>query len=240
MISPMTHRATILSGRHPRPHARQQTAAQADADRLYAAVGKVLEDYEQVAALLPEPQGKPKLGTIGRHAPESSEPWQGEAASVYWSIHFGARRLEDAVRTDIGLSPHEPVRGGSDGNTVDALRAIRNAATTMTAGMLHTCVRRVEGWHTAIMRMTDIDQADTWVPVPRQPGHLPPTCPYCTNFTLRMSTGREIVRCFNPPCRDGDGKRPVARMERGRLTGDGMLVFGDQTVVHYREEAQTV
>jgi hypothetical protein len=55
-------------------------------------------------------------------------------------------------------------------------------------------------------------------------------------FTLRMAVRREIVRCFNPACRDNDGHAPVARMERGRLTGDGMLVFADTTVVHYREE----
>jgi hypothetical protein len=55
-------------------------------------------------------------------------------------------------------------------------------------------------------------------------------------FTLRMAVRREIVRCFNPACRDNDGLAPVARMERGRLTGDGMLVFADTTVVHYREE----
>jgi hypothetical protein len=233
----MAHRVNVRSGSHPRPKARQSTTDQADADRLTAAVGDILKSLADVAALLPEPSGRPQTGTIGRHAPESSEPWQGAAAAVYWTIHFGARQLEDVCRADIGLPPQDPARGGSAANTDDALRAVASTAPTMTAGALNAARRRVEAWLTAIQQIPDIDLADTWVPVPRQPGSLPPTCPYCTTFSLRMAPARQVVRCFNPPCRDTDDRPPVARMENG-LSG-GVLVFGDGQVVHYREEAQT-
>lgn len=238
MILTMGHRVDVRSGSHPRPHARKATADQADADRLRTACTGVRDALALVAALLPEPQGRPQTGTIGRHAPESSEPWQGEAASVYWTVHFGARQLEDTCRADIGLPPLHPGRGGSSANTDAALRAIADTAPTMTTGTLTHTRRKVEGWLTAIEQIPDIDLADTWNPVPRQPGALPPVCPYCHTFALRMATARQLVRCFNPPCRDTDDRPPVARMETG-LSG-GVLVFGDGLVVHYREEAQTL
>lgn len=217
----------------------QPTDARADADaaRLTAACTDVRKSLADVAALLPEQQGKPRVGTIGRHPPESAEPWQGEAAAAYWTIHFGARNVEDVCREHVGLPPLRPRRGGSSANTDEALRMIANCAPTLPADILRAVRARVEKWATMIEQLSDIDLADVWVPVPRQPGALPPACPYCTLFTLRMTVRREIVRCFNPACRDADGRPPIARMERGRLTGDGMLVFADQTVVHYRGEA---
>lgn len=218
---------------------QQSDAASADAARLTAACTDVRDALHQVAALLPEPHGKPRSGTIGRHAPESAEPWRGEAAAVYWNIHFGARNLEEACRSDVGLPPPGHRRGGSEQNTDEALKRIGDYAPTLSPKFLAAARARVERWARSIDELSDIDQADVWVPVPRQPGALPPACPYCDLFTLRMTVRREIVRCFNPACRDNDGRPPLARMERGRLTGDGMLVFHDQTVVHYREAAKT-
>lgn len=222
-----------------RMHNREQQTdvASADAARLTTACTDVRKALPDVRALLPEPQGRAKTGTIGRHPPESSEPWQGTAAAVYWNIHFGARNLEDECRAAIGLEPHTPRRGGSSANTDEALRAIAACTTSLDPPMLAAVRRRVESWSTSIYQLPDIDLADLWTPVPRQPGALPPACPYCGLFTLRMTVRREIVRCFNPPCRDADDRPPTARMERGRLTGDGMLVFNDSTVVHYRGEA---
>jgi hypothetical protein len=206
-----------------------------DAQALADAIDAVRLRLNDVAALLPEPQGQPRLGTIGRHTPGGSEPWQGAAAAVYWTIHFGVRRLEEHVRTDIGLEP--ATRGGSATNTREALTAIANAAAAMSPTMLATCRRRAQRWANAIDQLPDIDQADMWVPVPRNPGNLPPACPYCHLFTLRMAVRRGLIRCFNPACRDNNDNPPVARMEQSRLNADGLLVFGDGTVIHYREAA---
>jgi hypothetical protein len=216
---------------------QQQTSGQSDVARLIAACTDVRKSLADVRALLPEPQGRAKVGTIGRHPPDSSEPWQGAAAAVFWTIHAGARRLEDACRADVGIGPVTPPRGGSDTNTDEALLTVSAYASTLTPALLKVARRRAEKWATSIDQLPDIDLADVWTPVPRQPGALPPSCPYCAMFTLRMTVRREIVRCFNPPCRDHEGSPPVARMERGRLTGEGMLVFNDSTVVHYRGEA---
>ncbi|WP_176611825.1 hypothetical protein [Actinomadura sp. WMMB 499] len=37
-------------------------------------------------------------------------------------------------------------------------------------------------------------------------------------------------------CRDGDGARPVARMEIGRFTGTAALVWRDGRTVTYHDE----
>jgi len=193
----------------------------------------------RVRQLLPEPDGSgPQTGTIGRHAPESSEPWQGAAAAVYWTIHFGARRLEDVLRADVGLPPVHPERGGSEANTISALVQISRHGSTCTVGTLKIAIRRVTNWVRAINRLDDHDQAEDWRPLPRVAGTLPPDCPFCQLLTLKMNTRREVVRCFNPTCKDTEGNPPVARMERGRMSGMAQLVFRDGREVDYRELAE--
>ena len=101
------------------------------------------------------------------------------------------------------------------------------------------CIERlgaVARWVSAARRIRDIDEEDAWTPVPRAPGAEPPACPYCRTLSLRMSKAREVVRCFFPGCVDIDGNPTQARMEQGRLGSGGMLVFGDGTVVAYRED----
>ena len=45
-----------------------------------------------------------------------------------------------------------------------------------------------------------------------------------------------MVRCFRPSCTDADGRPTAARMEPGGMTGEGILVFGDDTTMHYRSD----
>jgi hypothetical protein len=49
---------------------------------------------------------------------------------------------------------------------------------------------------------------------------------------------REVVRCFNPVCRDSRGDPPVARMEHGGMSGVAQLVFRDGREVDYHELAE--
>lgn len=192
---------------------------------------------DQLADLLGDVEGQSAVSTLGRHAPTGIEPWHREAAGAYWRIHFGARRLEHVMRRVTGL-PKRP-RGGSHDNTVAALRAVSALATTVPALILTRAADAVERWVTSARAIHDVDEAETWVPVPRVPGVLPPACPYCHNLSLRMARARGEVRCFTEGCTDAAGRPVRARMERGRLTGDGVLVFGDTTVVHFRAESPT-
>lgn len=189
---------------------------------------------ERLELLLPEPSGR-SGSSIGRRPPSSGEPWNPEAAGVYWRIHAGARDLENELRHARAFGPLSPPRGGTRANTIEALRAIGLLAVGLPEETLRRAADRVERWANAARRCRDLDELDRWVPVPQVPGSLPPACPYCESFSLRMSLGRSEVRCFKPGCLDMDGHQPVARMEPGRLTGSGILVFRDETVVHYAD-----
>jgi hypothetical protein len=200
-------------------------------DALTARNGGLLD---RLRHSLRAPTAGASLGTIGRHAVESSEPWTSDAAGVYWGIHFGVRELERILLRARGL-PVRP-RGGSHENTRSALVELHGLAVAAPGEIVRRAANRVEHWVSAARRIHDVDETERWVQVPRVAGALPPACPYCGNLSLRMSRERGEVRCFTPECHDLDGARPVARMERGRVSGEGLLVFGDTTVVHYREE----
>lgn len=179
----------------------------------------------------------PQTGTIGRSAPESSEPWNSEAADPYWRIWFGVRKLAEGFQRLCD----RPLTDWTEGGYIATSRAfatLRDLATTAPEPALREARRRLESWILAARRIRDIDEDDSWVPVPRAPGLPPPVCPYCHTLSLRMAKAREIVRCFFPQCTDLDGRPTRARMEPGAMTGAGTLVFGDGTVVSYREGSE--
>lgn len=191
---------------------------------------------DQLHELLPAQVGNGlATGTIARQPAGSSEPWHGEAASVYWLIHAGARNVEAGLREQRGLLP--AARGGAHAVTVATLTALVGLAVGVEAATIEQAAVRVERWVSAARRIHDIDLEERWSPVPRVPGALPPFCPYCGNLSLRMALSRGEVRCFTPDCADLDGHPPVARMEGGGLTG-GSIVFRDSTVVHFREDTE--
>jgi hypothetical protein len=215
-----------------RPRPTPPTPADDDLDRLREAVTEAAGLLPVLAALLPEPSGTgPATGTIGRHAPESSEPWQAEAAGAYWAIWFGARKLADELRRTAGV----PIREWGYGDTPRAMTLIVNLASTVPPGTLAETRRVVEGWVAQAQRIRDIDEAETWAPLPRLPGVPPFVCPYCKTPSLRMNRARLEVRCLMPGCTDLDGNPTRARMRPGRLAEDGALVFDDDTVVAYRD-----
>jgi hypothetical protein len=170
----------------------------------------------------------PQTGTIGRHAPESVEPWAAEAAHAYFLIYMQSRTLADELRAALGMRSH-PWKNGETG-----LTQIEAFATISTPPMVRHARTRAEHWVKTALRIRDIDEAEVWKPVPREPDSEPPVCPYCDTLSLRLNRQRGEVRCFYPGCCDADGNPTRARMEFGRLTGEGMLVFGDGTTLTYR------
>lgn len=218
-----------MANRQPRTPGRKP-AGQDDLKQLGEAVTAAAQLLPVLANLLPEQSGNgPPTGTIGRHPPESSEPWQDEAAHAYWTIWFGARKTADRLRQLNGL----PAREWGAGDTSRALGLILSLAVNISPDDLEATLARVEGWVAQARRIRDIDEVDSWSPVPRLPGSQPPACPYCKTLSLRMSRLREEVRCFFPGCQDLDGNPTRARMERGLLSDGGLLVFGDGTVVAF-------
>lgn len=223
----------IIRSPGPRPRRAAPTSDEADRVRLVEALSTAGSLLPVLGRLLAEPAGRgPATGTIGRHAPESSEPWNAEAAHAYWTIYFGVRQLAAEMARAVGTVPREYGAGLTD----RAMTDISQAATAVPAELLAAARRTAEHWVTVACQVSDIDTAESWTAVPRVPGAEPPLCPYCKTLALRMSLTRLEVRCFNPDCRDHDARPVRARMERGRISGEGRLYFGDGTVVAYREE----
>lgn len=205
-------------------------------DQLAADIDRLLQLLPDLAALLPEPVADPTSGTSSRHKVSGSPaPWHAEAAAVLFDVHAGARALEDKLLEIVtGRTPRG--RGSSDANTRAALEAIPDLAAA--AGEPHDryAAGQVARWLRCAEEIRDVDARDKWTPVPTIPGHAPPPCPYCDTYAMRMNRRTGVVRCTNPECRDPEGHRPAARMEYGRLSGQGMLVFRDGRQIVYRLE----
>jgi hypothetical protein len=192
---------------------------------------KLVDDAETYLArlepLLAEPESAgPDTGTIGRHAPESSEPWAAAAASAYWDLYFGAGNLARGMRSAAGL--HLPLYKDTYGP--EALDIVRNFAPTASDTVLRWVIGALEKWVGNARGVPAVDEDEPWVPLPRN-GDRQIACPYCTTYGLRMLKRKGEVRCFFPSCSDADGNPTRARMESGRMTGEERLVFGDGTTM---------
>lgn len=209
--------------------------AQRDYDDLMVALGKCAQVLPILQALMwAQPGYGPRASTIGRHAPESKEPWAPEAANAHWAIFFGSRFLADEMRISLGLGAgHWP-------NSQNGLESVAGCASIANAVVLRKARVRVDRWLDQALRIRDIDvedRADRWVPVPREAGTAAPECPYCATVSLRFNRARGEVRCTFPGCADSAGNPTRARMEFVGVAGEGTLVFGDDQTLTFRSAA---
>jgi hypothetical protein len=197
-------------------------------DRLLTATHEAGILLARLEPLLSEPEGTgPDTGTIGRHAPESREPWAAGAASAYWDIYFGAGNLARGMRSAAGLKL--PLFKDTYGT--EALAIVRNMAPSVGDTSLRWAAAALERWVAAAREVPAVDEDEPWVPLPRTPGGQPLACPYCHTYGLRMLRRKGEVRCYFPACTDSDGNPTRARMEPGRMTGEERLIFGDGTTM---------
>jgi hypothetical protein len=197
-------------------------------ERLVTATYEVAGLMARLQPLLSEPDGSgPDTGTIGRHAPESREPWSLRVASAYWDLYFGAGEVARAMRGAAGLQL--PLFNDVHGD--DALTVVRNMAPAASEWILRGATRKLEGLVSRARAVPDIDEDEPWVSLPALPGRHPLACPYCRTYGLRLLRRKGEVRCFFPDCRDADGHPTRARMEPGRMTGEERLIFGDGTTM---------
>ncbi|GAA1015849.1 hypothetical protein Aple_010530 [Acrocarpospora pleiomorpha] len=204
---------------------------------IAALVEEVKELLQQLLALLPEQTGDASQGTTTHHKVSGSPaPWHPEAGMVLLTIHEEARRLEASLR---GLVVGHPGRrrGGSDANTVEALNAIANLVHGVPPAAANRAARIIERWLRAGRQIGDIGEEEPWVPIPVPYGALPPLCPYCQTFSLRMLVLARQVRCVNRACRDRDGRPPEGRLENSRLNGDPQISWADGRVTYRRDWA---
>lgn len=196
------------------------------AARCYAAADDARRQLARLGPLIAEPEGLgPDTGTIGRHAPESSEPWAKQAAGAYFGLYFGAREFARAMRGAAGMRRPADVCGTAALDIVVAMVPISQPF------ILRGVTRALEHLVRVADQVPGIDEGEPWSPLPALPGSAPLACPYCGTYSLRMLKRKGEVKCFYPDCQDSDGNPTRARMEPGRMTGQERLIFGDGTMM---------
>lgn len=195
--------------------------------RLADACGEVTRWLPAVEDLIAQPDDD---GTHTRTQPATSPPWNAAAAYVVLDIHHGARRLEEELRDQVA-GHRGPPRGGSAANTAAALHAVAQLGYALGVDAADLAAVIVERWVTAAQQLPAIDEAPRWerIRVTDCDG-LPPRCPYCLTFSLRVAVAVSVVACWMPGCVDGRGARPTATMEIGAASGQPMLVWADGMV----------
>lgn len=208
-----------------------------DRDRLYADVDELARGgglLDMLHELLPAQVSRAGSdGGTRQKVSGSPPPWHSEVAGVLFTIHAAARGTETSLRLRKGFSRLS--RGGSDGNTRDCLRRLPALAEGCGDDAASEVGSLVASWVRQARQLSDIGLADKWEPLPRRPGTLPPVCPHCERFSLRMNKAAGEVRCLTRFCVDDDGCRTVARMEIGAYSGEASIVFGDGRQVVYTE-----
>lgn len=179
---------------------------------LKEAAGYAVKLDAVLAPLIPVKTRQPS-GSFHGKVDHSQPPWRAPVAHAHTGLHALARKIESELRADTGL-PQRP-RGGSDGNTVKALRALPGLAEKADDWIVRVYTRELEKWVRSARMALELEEIPKRLP--RLPGEAEHPCPWCKNRTLRMlpfnSDGKGEVRCANPGCRDEKGRRPCANLE---------------------------
>lgn len=140
----------------------------------------------------------------------STIPWHGAAAGLIHEFYSEVRRLEVNLAASItGIRGVR--RGGSDGNTRMALRAINNYSASVDDQLILGVLGYLERW---IRRAEAVFDPDLGLHrIPRQPGEEELRCPWCEYQTMRWQPASGIIVCVNPECRNTDGVRPRWRAD---------------------------
>ncbi|MBB2914881.1 hypothetical protein FHS43_006193 [Streptosporangium becharense] len=207
------------------------------AEEISALVTELGPLLDQLRVLLPEQVADAARGSMQHHKVTGSPaPWHAEAGPILMDIHEGARRLEASLRREVAGQLGER-RGGSDANTVAALASIARLVHAVPEDGARRTARILSGWIRRAEEVRDIGEAERWEPLRAPAGQLPPACPYCRTFSLRVGRREGRVRCANRRCVDGDGRPPAAVIDKNRLNGDAMLVWADGRVIYYGAES---
>lgn len=197
-------------------------------DQLQEIVRNSITLNERLERVLPTP-----LHTLPgevRHGKVSAAPipWYSRAAYLILDLHAQAREMESVLRLIAG----QPVRdrGGSNINTYKALESVVALSWAVDDGKVQECKTWLEGWE-GKARIA-LGEADEPRRLPRHPGQPDPSCPYCSQRTLRFWALERLVRCINPSCYidEEHKKRAIARMEFSGIVGDFVLVWSDNSV----------
>jgi hypothetical protein len=176
--------------------------------RLYCAL-EVMLPYKEASRGQPMSRQKLTASTI---------PWHGQAAGLIHDFYAEVRRLEVNLKAVV-TGVRGVRRGGSDGNTLMALRSIANFSHTVDDQTVMGVLGYFNGW---VRKAEAVFNPDLGLHrIPRHPGEDDMRCPWCTYQTMRWQPATGIIVCVNPECTNDDGVRPRWRAEY-QVVGDEM------------------
>jgi hypothetical protein len=180
--------------------------------------------------LLPEPDRQPSERAGG--TPSSCPPWNSAVANALLDAHAGIRDLEAEMRLEVdansgarALETAGRRRSDRSGNTGEVLAAIASKELAVTRQECDRAVRRMARLALAIRRLPAVDEALRWERIRPGPDGLPPVCPYCELYSLRVAVTAGLVACWTPGCTDDTGERPEARLDLSLLDARPVLVW---------------
>ncbi|MGP4092969.1 hypothetical protein [Nonomuraea sp. KM90] len=198
---------------------------------LVTEIKQILPRLEQ---LLPEPVADATKGSTQHHKVTGSPaPWHPEAGPMLLVIHAGVRELEDDLRYHV--TGHTGAgRGGSNGNTTAALDSIVRLVHGVDDDMARDARGRLDRWIEQAWQIRDIGESEKWIPIHVPKGQLPPACPYCKTYSIRLAQESGRVVCSNAKCVDEKGERPRGRIDKNQLDGTPVLTWADgRAIYHY-------
>ncbi|MEV6980421.1 hypothetical protein AB0M95_04070 [Sphaerisporangium sp. NPDC051017] len=202
------------------------------AEEVPALVAELKPLLDQLRDLLPEQIADATRGSIQHHKVTGSPaPWHPEAGPVLMTIHAGVRELEQDLRYRV--TGRTGGRGGSDRNTEVALDAIVKLVHGVPEDAARGARGRLENWIEQAREIRDVGELERWIPIRVPRGDLPPGCPYCKTYSLRIATQSGRVACTNAKCLDSQGNRPRGRIEKNRVTGQAVLAWADGRAIYY-------
>jgi hypothetical protein len=214
------------------------------AEEVETLAGELRALLPRLRELLTEPVADPTKGTMSHHKISGSPaPWHAEAGPLLMDVHAGVRDLEvDLTYVVAGRLPEGrwlEHRGDSDANTEEALAAVVRLAFGAPEDRVRQAGQTIAGWIERGLQIRDIGERERWIPIHVPKGELPPACPYCDTFSIRLAEQSGRVRCSNPKCPgDENGEPPRAHIEKNRLDGSAVLVWADGRLTHYYERRE--
>ena len=171
---------------------------------------------------------EPSTGRSGIPSPRT--PGNTGALNAEMDAHQIIRRVEASLRLAVTGKPGR-ARGGSDSSTRAALKAIEKLGEAVSPAARQLAARLLDRASTTIGQLPAVDEVPRWEKIRPGPGGMPPKCPNCETYSLRVAVASGVVVCVFPGCEDLDGRKPPqARMDISKLDGRPVLVWRDGLV----------
>lgn len=171
-------------------------------------------------ALITEPDAD---GTTGGGQPGTRPPWNPGAANAVMDPHEGVRRLEATMRLEV-TGHTGPRRGGSDANTMAAIKAVEALANAVSDTTIARANAHLTTWVRRILELAAVDKSEPWRRIPAE-------CPYCHFQMLRVAPRAGTLTCLRyGACSDNDGRHPIGHVYVSQLTGDPKVHWNDGLV----------